>query len=782
MFGKKNKEESEEELYPTLPEYDFERDGSLVSPKLRKTDEVLEAYWIEPGLTRVSIIRTAEYENIYIAHEPALTPFEAELLERLQPAVRDLLIMKDIELNDRKEVLYESIDYLLDSYDLPLTNATVYKMRYYLKRTFFGWGRVDILRGDHDIEDISCSGYDLPVYLYHRKYRDIKTTIFFTDPRELDSLVVLFAQKSGKHISLSNPIVDATLSDGSRIQLTYSTVISTRGSSFTIRKFRKNPFSPIDLLVNHTFTIDEMVYLWMAVQYNYSILIVGGTASGKTTTLNAISQFIPALSKVVSIEDTREIMLEHDNWIASLVPLSSGASSVQRDITMFDLLKAAMRQRPEYILVGEVRGIEAQTLFQAMNSGHTTFSTLHGGDVTMAIHRLENPPLDVPKATIETLDIVLCQGSMFRNKKQVRRCKEITEIVGMTDKGELEVNTVYLYNFQKDAPSFSGTSQVYASIAEKTGMNMSTMGEDIRKRTAVLQAMLDQDIRDYRDFARIVWLFLSRPKYVMANVADLTQILPGKCKIHETLANPQIEKAEYPEMVDGPAESDAAYGTGSSISDRVDSPKVTRVCYVPDSQGVSFTVDSAPIPDSAEPGVCYIPDTLGVSSTVDYPPIPDSAAPGVSLLPDDVPESSDSHVTLVPDVVSEPEEPEVSESSDVVPESSASEESVSPDVVPELSAPEDSVSPDVVPESSASEESVSADVVPEPSAPEVGVPSDDSEDFFFDIHAPIRSKEEIFGPSESDPESIFEVAPEKDISSFDLYADEQNTDSSPEKK
>ncbi len=384
MFGKKNKEESEEELYPTLPEYDFERDGSLVFPKLRKTDEILEAYWIDPGLTRVIIIRTAEYEKIYIAHEPALTPFEAEVLERLQPGVRDLLIMKDIELNDRKEVLYESIDYLLDSYDLPLTNNTVYKMWYYLKRTFFGWGRVDILRGDHEIKDISCSGYDLPVYLYHRKYRDIKTTIFFTDPRELDSLVVLFAQKSGKHISLSNPIVDATLSDGSRIQLTYSTVISTRGSSFTIRKFRKNPFSPIDLLVNNTFTIDEMVYLWMAVQYNNSILIVGGTASGKTTTLNAISQFIPALSKVVSIEDTREITLEHDNWIASLVPLTSGASTAQRDITMFDLLKAAMRQRPEYILVGEVRGIEAQTLFQAMNSGHTMFSTLHGSDVTMA--------------------------------------------------------------------------------------------------------------------------------------------------------------------------------------------------------------------------------------------------------------------------------------------------------------------------------------------------------------------------------------------------------------
>ncbi len=756
MFGKKKREEANEDVYETLPEYDFERDGPLVSPKLRKTDEVLEAYWIEPGLTRVSIIRTAEYENVYIAHEPALTPFEAELLERLQPAVRDLLILKDVEVNDMQEVLYESIDLLLESYNVDITNATVYKMRYYLKRTFFGWGRVDILRGDHDIEDISCSGYDLPVYLYHRKYRDIKTSIFFTDPRELDSLVVLFAQKAGKHISLSNPIVDATLSDGSRIQLTYSTVVSTRGSSFTIRKFRKNPFSPIDLLVNKTFTIDEMVYLWMAVQYNYSILIVGGTASGKTTTLNAISQFIPALSKVVSIEDTREIMLEHDNWIASLVPLSSGAiTPTQRDISMFDLLKAAMRQRPEYILLGEVRGVEAQTLFQAMNSGHTTYSTLHGGDVTMAIHRLENPPLDVPKATIETLDIVLCQGSMFRNKKQVRRCKEITEIVGMTDKGELEINTVYLYNYQKDAPSFSGTSQVYASIAEKTGMNMTTLGEDLRRRTAVLQAMLDQDIRDYRDFARIVWLFLSNPKYVMANVGDLTQILPGKCKLHETLANRPIGKDEYPEMVEGPADSDAAYVVGSTISDRRNAP--ARVCYTPEPSRESKAADEGsgsftklvPVSEDKLPKVDFMPiDTSGAGSE----PAPKSAEPAFSLPPKPVPESAEPAFVLPPKPADGSGELVVDLPSESVPGS----------VEPPVDLP--------------------SEPVPEPAEPDVKAAPDDVEDFFFDIHTPLQPEEEIFGPSEPEPDPLFEVEADRELTSFDLYADEQTSGSAPEKK
>ena len=226
--------------------------------------------------------------------------------------------MKDIELNDMLEVLYESIDLLLDSYDLDISNSAVYKMRYYLKRTFFG------LISFAETMRISCSGYDMPVYLYHRKYRDIKTSIFFTDPRELDCLVVLFAQKAGKHISLSNPIVDATLSDGSRIQLTYSTVVSTRGPSFTIRKFRKNPFLPIDLLVNKTFTIDE---------------IISGWRSSITT---------PFWS----------------HYVLPLSPLFHRGTECRFRRVLSGI--AAMRQK--YILLGEVRGVEAQTLA----TNHTT--------------------------------------------------------------------------------------------------------------------------------------------------------------------------------------------------------------------------------------------------------------------------------------------------------------------------------------------------------------------------------------------------------------------------
>ncbi|MDO5844843.1 MAG: type II/IV secretion system ATPase subunit, partial [Methanocorpusculum sp.] len=521
-------EGGEEEYYTSIPEYDYREVGPLVFPKHDPVDTILESYWIEPGLSRISIVRTQDYENVYITHEPALTDFEKYLLERLHSGVRDLLIIKEIRVEDKIKTLYEAIDILIEGYklDTEIEPETIYKIRYYLKRSFFGWGRIDPLKGDTEIEDISCDGYDSHVFIYHRKYRDMRTLIKFKEPRELDSLVALFAQKSGKHISLANPIVDATLPEGSRIQLTYGTVVGSHGSSFTIRKFRKNPFSPIDLIINGTFTVDQIVYMWMAVEHNHSVLIIGGTASGKTTTLNAMAQFIPALSKVVTIEDTREINLDHENWIASIVPPSSSSlEESKHDITMFDLLKAAMRQRPEYILVGEVRGVETQTLFQAMNTGHTTFSTLHAGDVVAAINRLQNHPLDVPKATIETLDVVISQARMFRNGKQVRRCNEIVEIVGLTETGDLEINQVYTYDPDSDKPYFSGFSDVYATIAKKTNRNKADFDEEINVRKTIISSMVRQEIHDYRDVARIVWLYLSRRDFVIENIDNLKPLL-----------------------------------------------------------------------------------------------------------------------------------------------------------------------------------------------------------------------------------------------------------------
>jgi flagellar protein FlaI len=404
MFKKK-------EICEPVPEYDFERDGPLVTPEYDSSFTVVESYWTRPGLALVVIVITPSNEYQYLVFEPSLTPFEMEVLERLFAGVRDLLILEDVALDQgsKTKALYDAMEKYLVRFGIELESETVHKIRYYLKRNYLGWGIIDPLQQDTDIEDVSCDGYNTPIFLFHRKYRNIKTSIVFRNSEELDSMVVLFAQKTGKHISVASPIVDTALPDGSRAQLTYGKTVSSHGSSFTIRKFRDIPFSPIDLILNGTFTVEEMVYFWMAVEYSQSILFIGGTASGKTTSLNAVAQFIPNLSKVITIEDTREITLSHQNWLASVVPDVTNVSEARQSIEMFDLLKAAMRQRPEYILVGEVRGVEAQTLFQAMNTGHTTFSTLHAGSVDSAIHRLENEPLNVPKAMIESLNIVSSQ-------------------------------------------------------------------------------------------------------------------------------------------------------------------------------------------------------------------------------------------------------------------------------------------------------------------------------------------------------------------------------------
>ncbi len=375
---------------------------------------------------------------------------------------------------------------------------------------------------DPQIEDISCDGTNIPIFLYHRRYHNVKTNILFEE-EPLNSLAITLAQRSGKHISVGSPILDATLPDGSRLQLTFSTVVTSRGTSFSIRKFREEPFTPIELLERGTFPVDAMAYFWLAIENNKSLLFIGGTASGKTTSLNAVSHFIPPLAKVVSIEDTREITLNHDNWIASVTrdaAIDAGAGA----ITMFDLLRAAMRQRPEYLIVGEVRGPEAQTLFQAMNTGHTTFSTLHAADVDAAVHRLENEPLSVPRNMLQALDIVSIQALIYRGTERMRKCQEIVEIMGLDQATQnIQVNTVFSYDPVSDTFNFSGRSQVYNEIMAARGWSSEDLEKEILKRGKILLAMKEQGVKDYIAVSHIFQDYAIKPDEVMENLGDLEQ-------------------------------------------------------------------------------------------------------------------------------------------------------------------------------------------------------------------------------------------------------------------
>jgi flagellar protein FlaI len=506
-------------------EYNSERDGTLVDAQIPGGYTEIDRYWVEKGCSLVVIaLNKKTDQEEYLLFEPALSEFEYEMLERLHEDLRDVLILSSDEIKkDPRRILLDKINTLINEYGTNLDPPSLFKLQYYLIRNYIGWSRIDALMKDPFLEDISCDGNNIPLFLYHRTYRNIKTNIAF-ESDILSSLAIALAQRSGKHISTGSPMVDATLPDGSRLQLTLGTEVTTRGTSFTIRKFREEPFSPIELMENGTFSAEALVYFWLAIENNRSLIFIGGTASGKTSSLNAVSLFIPPVAKVVSIEDTREITLYHDNWIASVTreALAEGGNA----ITMFDLLRSAMRQRPEFILVGEVRGPEAQTLFQAMNTGHTTFSTMHAGDVDAAIHRLESEPLNVPRNMLQALNIVSVQALIYRGKERVRRVQEIVEIAGIDPStGNVRVNNVFVYDPVRDLLSYTGRSQIYADIAQKRGWTREQLEYEISTRTRVLKSMQKQGITDYISDASLFHTYHIDAGKVLANIDNLRTVI-----------------------------------------------------------------------------------------------------------------------------------------------------------------------------------------------------------------------------------------------------------------
>lgn len=504
--------------------YSFEKHGSLVDATLPAGYQFIREYWADEGRALVYIaVNTNSRMKEYLLHEPTLSPFEYELLERLHEELRDVLILTDEELGvDRRYLLLSKVMDLLAYYGITLDKRALFKIEYFLVRNYLGWGRINALMMDPWIEDISCDGDNIPIFLFHRKEQNIKTNIQF-DTESLISLAVTLAQRSGKHISSANPLIDATLPEGSRLQLTFGTEVTSRGTSFTIRKFREQPFTPIDLIELKTFNAEMLTYFWLAIENNKSLVFIGGTASGKTTSLNAVSLFIPPMAKVISIEDTRELTLFHENWIASITRESVGEGGTSVD--MFLLLKAAMRQRPEYILVGEVRGHEAQTLFQAMNTGHTTFSTMHAGSVDASIHRLENEPLNVPRNMLQALNIISIQKQIQIGPDRVRRSEEVVEVAGIDPAtGNIMVNTVFEYETQSDSFRYTGRSQVLGEIASLQGWSREVLVEEMENRKRVLNALRDQDIHDYIRFTKVIQAYYIDKEFVLDNIQDLSGI------------------------------------------------------------------------------------------------------------------------------------------------------------------------------------------------------------------------------------------------------------------
>ncbi|MGA9029525.1 MAG: type II/IV secretion system ATPase subunit, partial [Methanoregula sp.] len=482
---------------------------------------VMEMYPVNEPFAYVRVIYDhATHEYTYQVIEPVLSEPEKDLLKELKERLFETLDIntKDISKDEARIQLRHSVDDILADFGIKLNPVQREKILYNMHKDFLGDGLIDAIMHDKYIEDISCDGVNTPLFAFHASYESMKTTLMYHNAEELDSFVTKLAQRAGKYISIAEPILDATMTDGSRIQMTLGQEVTAHGSTFTIRKFKDEPITPTDLIEWHTFAPLSVAYIWLAVENGKSAIFAGGTASGKTTSLNAISLFIPPMAKIVSLEDTREVKLPHPNWIPS-VTRDSFDTAGRGEINMYELLRAAMRQRPEYIIVGEVRGKECQTLFQAMSTGHVTYSTIHADSVSSVVHRIENPPMDVPRNMLSALDIVCIQVQARMGGKRIRRNKQIVEILDIDPRtNELITNEVFKWRSATDEITYSGKSYILEDIMESRGWNENRMREELKRRQEVLEWMRLKKIRHYKDVAKILISYYREPEVVVERV------------------------------------------------------------------------------------------------------------------------------------------------------------------------------------------------------------------------------------------------------------------------
>ena len=459
-----------------------------------------------------------EYEVVYEIEEPILTDQEKKYLDLILPALRDLIDFNVI-VEKSTDKLLEYIDKRLKIISIELglnfPYETYKKLYYYLIRDFVGFNEIEPLLRDYFVEDIECNGAEGSVYIVHRIFRNLKTTLIFKDMDRLESFVEKLAQRSGKYISYSSPILDASLPDGSRVNATYTKDITSRGPTFTIRKFTKTPWTPPQLLSFRTLSPEMLAYLWILVQYKMNLLITGGTSSGKTRLLNAIAFFIPPEARVVSIEDTRELNLPRDNWLPSVVRNATGTGSAG-EIDLFTLLKSSFRQNPDYVIVGEVRGKEAYVLFQGMASGHSSISTMHADSVDTVIKRLETPPIELSPTLLNVLDCVCIMTHAIAKKQETRKLKEIVEIINVTSEGVALTNTPFIWNPADDSFYSKKTSKIFEKIAKRYGITLEELEVEYKTRVKLLYTLYQNKVFDYQEFEDVITQYYKKPLEVLS--------------------------------------------------------------------------------------------------------------------------------------------------------------------------------------------------------------------------------------------------------------------------
>ena len=438
--------------------------------------------------------------DCYIAVEPPLTVS----INALVPKVEEKLLEVAEKIgqateDERAQVLLDAIDKICTTVTegkngkLRVTGRELEAFKYRFVRDKLGLGILQPLLEDPYIEDISCSGLG-NIFIEHKVFKSLKASIYFPSHEDLDDFVIQMGERIKKPVTLRNPIVDATLPDGSRINIVYGRDIAKRGSNFTIRKFSDDVISVLNLIEFGSMDYLIAAYLWLAIESDLNVFVVGATASGKTTLLNALTTFIKPNAKIVTIEDTPELQVPHANWVREVVRQMS-KDNKSGGVDMFDLLKAALRQRPDRIMIGEIRGVEGNIAFQAMQTGHGVMATFHASSVQKVIQRLTGDPINVPKVNIDNLDLVVIQSAVRApDGSTVRRIVSVNEIVDYDSASNtFSFITAFRWRAEDDTFEFPGDMNSFVleqKVAAKRGLPESkrrSIYSDLRKRAVILE-------------------------------------------------------------------------------------------------------------------------------------------------------------------------------------------------------------------------------------------------------------------------------------------------------
>ena len=477
----------------------------VIEPLDPERYEVVEEYEVTPyAKVVIARDRLSGAYKYFVVEEP-LTKGERRLVREVMDRIKYLAVKS--ETCDIEGLVKSELRKLVKD------RRRRGKLLYYIRRDYLGYGPIHVMMLDPNLEDVSCNGVGIPIYVWHRKYESIETNVVMTDVDYLKSYIRSLAARCGKHISSAFPVLDATLPEGYRLAATLEDV-SSRGPTFTVRKFRERPFTIIELIMGRV--IDSLIaaFFWVMIENKRTFMIFGATGSGKTTLLNALLTFVHPSMKVCTVEETREINIPTKNWVPFVTRETYAVGERIGEVSLYDLVKVTLRYRPDYIIVGEVRGAEAYVLFQAMQSGHGGISTIHAESLESMINRLLNPPMNIPPQLIPTLNFAIHISRVKVGGKVARRVLSVWEIHSADSFRKLAewdpVEDAFIH--------YLSSSEILARVASQLGLGKEALWEEIENRARLLEYLASERVVEYGEIVKWVYSYYSDPEGTLRRV------------------------------------------------------------------------------------------------------------------------------------------------------------------------------------------------------------------------------------------------------------------------